>query len=284
MIWLLLLAVHMVGWVGFNLLLRRSAQTKLHPMLLAAILQTGIAVPALAILVVRPPEINQFDTIDYLYLTGTVIMGIALQLLNVKALQYLEASVFSVVYNLRIIFATILGLIFLQEEFVALRVLGGICILLAIFIVKQKGSQSIWTKGVEWGVAAALTLSLLTLFEKELANNVGFTNYFPLQSVLCALIMWAYVLQSQAGFDRKIIWQPEMVRLMVFRALSAFGFSGALAAGALISVANYISSIGVIFMVLFGILWLNERDYLKQKIIACAVAVTGLTFIFLSRL
>lgn len=45
---------------------------------------------------------------------------------------------------------------------------------------------------------------------------------------------------------------------------------------------NYIAGMSVILMVLFGALLLGERDYLLRKAIATAVAISGLTVIFLS--
>lgn len=221
-------------------------------------------------------------SIQFVYLICTVLLTISLQVTNVKALQYLEASVFSVIYNLRLIFATMLGILFLNEDFVWLRVLGGLVILLAIFIVRQQGSQSLAKKGVVWAVLAALSLSFLALSEKELINHVGFMNYFPLETIISGLLMWTYLLASKRSFDRKVMAQPRMLQLMTLRAISAYGFSGALAAGAMISVANYISGMSVIFMVLLGAIWLGERDYLRRKIIATAVAVIGLTLVLLS--
>jgi drug/metabolite transporter (DMT)-like permease len=247
-------------------------------------MQTGIAIPCLVLLVVKPPHVTEFTGTVYLLLLCSISLAIALQMLNVKALQYLEASVFAVLYNLRIIFATVLGIIFLGEQFVWLRALGGLCILLAIFIVRQKGKQSVWTKGVEWGITAALVISLLSVVEKELIKQVGFMAYFSLEQGIAAVIMWAYLLRRNRDFEWSILAQPRMVQLMSLRALSAFGFSGALAAGAMVGVASYISGLNVIFMVILGAIWLDEKDYMKRKIWAAAVAVLGLTFIFFSRI
>jgi drug/metabolite transporter (DMT)-like permease len=77
---------------------------------LATVMQTGIAIPCLVLLVVKPPHVTEFTGTVYLLLLCSISLAIALQMLNVKALQYLEASVFAVLYNLRIIFATVLGI------------------------------------------------------------------------------------------------------------------------------------------------------------------------------
>ena len=280
--WLALLGVHLVGLVGFNLILRKSVLNKVDKFTLATIMQTGIAIPALVLLIIFPPNFSIFTLWDYVLVVCAIVLVISLQVTNVKALQYLEASVFSIIYNLRIILTTVLGVLFLSESTDLLRILGGILILLAIITVKQRGSHLSNSKGIRWAIAAVLVLSFLNLIEKTLINSVGFINYFPLSIVLAAAIMWGYLILTKRDINRKILLQPKMIQLMVLRALSGYGFSLALAAGALISVANYISGMGVIFTVLLGAVWLKERDYLGRKILATIVAVLGLTMILLS--
>ncbi|MGH7238698.1 MAG: hypothetical protein ACREHG_01395, partial [Candidatus Saccharimonadales bacterium] len=96
-----------------------------------------------------------------------------------------------------------------------------------------------------------------------------------------ALLMWGYLLRYR-NFDFGLLIRPRMIQLMTLRAVSAYGFSGALAAGALVSVANYISGMSVILVVGLGALWLGETDYLKRKAVATVVAVLGLTVVLLS--
>jgi drug/metabolite transporter (DMT)-like permease len=280
--WLLLLCFHLVGLVGYNLLLRKSNLGRVDKFALATIAQTGIALPALVLLVIRPPQLGLFSAMDWIFIIATVVLTIALQVTNVKALQYLEASVFSVIYNIRIILTTLLGIFFLNEDVVWLRIAGGCFILLAIVIVRQKGSQLVRKKGIMWAIAAALALSFLNLFEKKLINHVGFINYFPIESVVSGVVMWMYLVSSKRSVGRNLLLQPRMLQLMTLRAVSAYGYSGALAAGALISVASYISGMSVIFVVLLGAIWLGERDYLRRKIMATVVAVAGLTLVLLS--
>jgi drug/metabolite transporter (DMT)-like permease len=280
--WLALLGVHLIGLVGFNLLLRKSVLGKVDKMTLATIMQTGIAVPALVLLVLFPPNFSSFTAVDFILIACATALGITLQVTNVKALQYLEASVFSILYNLRIILTTVLGILFLGESTELLRILGGVIILLAIVTVKQRSSRTNNSKGVWWAIAAVFALSFLNLTEKTLINSIGFLEYFPIAAVLAAAIMWGYLVASKRKVDTKLLLQPKMLQLMTLRALSGYGFSLALAAGALISVANYISGMGVIFTVLLGVIWLRERDYLFRKILATVVAVIGLTLVLLS--
>lgn len=283
--WLLLLFVHVLGLSGFNLTLRRSLLNKADPFTMATVMQTGIAIPAVILMIVRPMTFGAYDHPRYVigFITA-LLLTIGLQVSNTKAVEYLEASVYPMLYNLRILFITVLGILFVHESFVAVRVFGGILILLAIFIVQQKGSRAVTHKGLWWGVTAALVLSFLNMNEKLMLNDVGFFNYFPIMSVSAAGLMWMYLLTRRTKPDVSLFRQTQTVQLMVLRAVSAYGFTSALAVGALVSVANYISAMSVIVMVIFGVVLLGERDYLGRKAAATAVAVAGLTVVLLSYL
>jgi drug/metabolite transporter (DMT)-like permease len=282
--WLVLLFVHVLGLAGFNLNLRKSLLAKVDQFTLATIMQTGVAIPAVFLLIFRPMTFSAYQPKFYIGLVVEVLLTIGLHVSNVKSLQYLEASVYPMLYNLRILITTVLGILFLNEHFVLARIFGGILILLAIFIVRQKSSKSVRSRGIEWGITAAFVISFLNLNEKIMINNVGLLNYFPLAIVIAAVIMWAYLLLRNKRVDKSIILQPQMVQLMVLRSISGYAFILALAAGALVSVANYISAMSVIIMVVLGVLLLGERDYLWRKVLATTVAVAGLTVILLTHL
>lgn len=279
--WLALLGMHLVG---FNLLLRKSHKNKVDGYALATILQVGIAIPAVFLLVIFPPDILAFSATVWLFLAVAIVFTIGLHISNVTALKYLEAGVYAVVYNLRIVFTTVLGIIFLNEEFILLRIIGGGLILLAIFIIKQRSSKSARLHGLLWGLAAGLILSVLNVTEKTLINNIGFIQYFPLLAVVSAVLMLGFYVYKNKKIEASVFLGPNMIKLMVFRALSAYGFAGALGAGALVSTGNYISGMSVIFTVLLGAWLLGETDYLGRKIAVTGLAFLGLTLVLLASL
>ncbi len=134
--WLVFLGVHLVGFVGYNLMLRKSVLDNIDRFTLATVMQTGITVPLLLTWFFKAPSFGQYDLGILLLMLGITVLTIALHVTNTKALQYLEASVYAVLYNLRILFTTVLGIIFLGEDTDWIRISGGLLILLAIIIVK----------------------------------------------------------------------------------------------------------------------------------------------------
>lgn len=284
--WLVFLALHVVGLTGYNLVLRKLAhgQGKIDAWVLATMMQTVLTVPILFILPFHPPDLSQFDATGIMLTLAATALTIGLHLSNVKALQYLEASVYAVLYNLRILFATILGILVLHEDVLALQLLGGFLIFLAVVTVRQKGSRAITRHGLAWGIGASLVISFLNLTEKELISTVGFLTYAPFAGILATIIMWAILVYRGQRASFAILKRPGIVSLMALRTVSAYGFILAFIAGAGLSIATYISSLSVIASTIFGMLLLGETDYFKQKVAAATLATAGLTLIFLVNL
>lgn len=282
--WLFFLFFHLIGLVGYNLLLRKSLTEKVDRLVLATVMQTGIAIPMLFALFIAPPDLAVYDLTAILHILVISVLIVALHITNVQALRYLEASVYSILYNLRILFTTVLGIVFLNEKIIPLQILGGLFIFLAVVTVRQKGRRDLTNRGIEWGLAASVVISVLNLFEKELINQVGYLAYAIPCMLLAAAILWGILLAKGQRIELKTFREPRMLQLMILRAISAFGFGLAFSAGGLLSVSTYISSLGVIIIVLLGALLLNEKDYMRQKLVATALAVIGLTVIFISKL
>jgi drug/metabolite transporter (DMT)-like permease len=282
--WLFFITLHLVGLVGYNLLLRKSMVAKADPWVMATVMQTAVALPALVLLVISPPKISVFTPSLLAILALAVVLTIMLHLCNVKALQTLEAGVYSILYNLRIIFVTILGVAFLGEQIIPLQILGGFFIFLAVVAVKQKGNKSANLRGIQWGVAAGVSVSLLSALEKHLLTQIGYSDYVISAYITSALIMWVVLVIRGGVKDLRRLPKSQTAQLMTFRTVSAHGFELAMVTGGLASVANYISSLGVIIIVLLGAWLLHERDYPGRKIAATLLALLGLTTILISNL
>lgn len=284
--WLVFLAVHLVGYVGYNLLLRRSLLDKVDKWTLATIMQTGVAIPIIPVFFFVQPDWLQYDWRMMPLLLVASALIIVLHITNVKTLQYLEASVYAILFNLRIVFTTILGILFLHEEIAPLQIAGGALIFMAIVTVRQKGGEKIHERGLRWGITAAVVISVLNLIEKDILSTTSFVTYALPVMVSTTVAMWAVLLARRRGDTNPfaVLKQPRMLQLMSLRALSAHGGLLALYAGGLLSVTTYISSLGVIGIVILGVLLLGERDYLRQKIIATVMAALGLTAILIAGL
>lgn len=280
--WLLFLGLHLVGLVGYSLLLRKAVKGHVNQLTLAALMQTATALPMVVALFIWPPDISEYGLPALLLILVATILVVIIQLANVKALSHLDASTFSILFNLRIVFATFLGVILLDEHILPLQIIGGLFIFAAVFTLHHKDGKHLPLAGAFWGVVAALAISVLNTSEKELINSVGYLHYATPVMILACASLWGMMIASGQNLSFALVRQPRMLWLMGLRALSTHGIILAFSAGAMISIANYISSLSVVVIVVLGIVLLHERQYLRQKIVATILAVAGLTAILVA--
>jgi len=282
MIWLILLGLHLIGLVGYSLLLRREAHAgTLHPWVLATLLHTALSIPFLVIALFVHPNLSHYSPESVVMVAAAVLLSALLQITIVKALRYLEAGSYAVLYSTRIVFATVLAALFLSEIPSLWKMIGGLLILLAVVVQRQEGSQKVAKRGIAWGFAAAATASMLAVVEKWLINDLGVFTAGPVVVMLAAVMMWTVVFVRRYPVVTEQIFNKQIMGLVVFRALAACAWVFALAAGALVSVATYISSLSLVIVAVLGIFILKERDYLPRKIVSVTLAVAGLSIILL---
>lgn len=283
MMWIVFLLLHLVGLVGYNLLLRKQAVAqRLHPWVLATLLQTGIMLPMVIALPFLPVDISRFTASSIVLSCLAVVLGIVILFSITKALHYLEASTYSVLYNVRIVAATVLAAALLGEVPSLWHILGAVAIVVAMFIIRQKGSAAVTKKGVIWALVAAMSISIMNVIEKQLIHDVGVFTGAPVITITVGLIMWIVLLVRRYSLPRKYIFTKQMVGLMALRSVSNWAFIFALAAGALVSVATFVSAISVVCIVGLAALLLNERDYWPCKVAAACLAGLGLVVIIFS--
>lgn len=282
MLWGILLAVHLIGLVGYSLLLRRVAVAgKLHPWVLATLLQTGIMLPMLAAVPFLPIELGRIDSSSAVAMGGIVVLGVFLLFGITKTLEYLQAGTFSIVYSMRAVIVTLLAAVLLSELPSLAQILGGLLIVAATLIVRQKEGKQLARRGMMWAIAMAVTVSLLGVVEKHVINEVGVFTAAPIITLLVGVIMWTVLLVKRYPLPKKDIVTRPILLLMLLRSLSNWGFVFALAVGALVSVATFVSSLSVVAIVALGALLLGEQEHLKRNAVAVVIAVAGLTAVLL---
>lgn len=282
MTWSILLIIHLVGLVGYSLLLRRTAVAgKFHPWVLATLLQTGIMVPMLAATPFLPMDIGRITPLVALVMMVVATLGMLLLVGVTKSLHYLEASTFSIIYSLRIVIVALLAALLLTELPSTAQLIGGLLILSAIVIVRQKGDKKLTRRGLIWGIGMACTISVLGVAEKFVINEAGVHTAAPIITATVGAFMWGAVWARRLPVPRKYVFTKSVIWLMILRSMSNWGYVLALAAGAFVSVATFVSSLSVVAIVALGAVVLGERDFLKRKIVAVFVASIGLAAVLL---
>lgn len=283
-LWLSLMGLHLAGLVGYTLLLRRRAVGATDKLVVAALMQTGIFVPVFIVMALGSPVRFGFGLWQWISLVASGFFLAGVHVTAVKALEQLEASVFTLVYTLRLFLTTLLGFLFLQELPTGLQLLGGLVIALSIFALHVgRGRLSLRTP-LLFGLLATVWFSVHATIEKFNVTQVGFTNYMFWSGLIAVAILWALAFKNgstvgsiRAALDRKMAW------LVLLRIFSGWGYVLALGFGSL-AVTNYVSGLSVVLVVLCGIILLGERENIRQKLIVASLAAVGLSLILLGKL
>ena len=284
MIWALLLIGHLVGIVVYTLLLRRSALGNLNKILMSTLMQTGIFLPSLIFLAIGKVSFTHSpQEWFFLILGGFMLAG--LMITNVWALSNLDASMFTILYNLRLLMTTILGFLILGELPNPLQMVGGFVILVSILMLNLHKDKRWKSKSILIGLFAMLWFSFHAVLEKYNLRELDFESYFFTFALIGTVLLWSLVAIKRINVkdqiehikDKKIYW------LIITRALSAYCYTYALLYGSL-AVTNYVSGMSVALIVIFGIYILGEKDDKRQKLYAVGVACIGLTLILVGRL
>jgi drug/metabolite transporter (DMT)-like permease len=280
----MLVITHLTGLVGYTLLIRKSTFGSLNKLLMSALMQTAVFVPSLIFLSTGRVSFN-YTVIQWLFLILGGFMLAGLMVTNVWALTHLDASVFTILYNLRLLVVTILAYMFLGESPPTLQIVGGLIILVSIiFLNLHKGSK--WkSRPMLIGLFAMLWFSFHAVLEKYNLQQIPIESYLFIFSAIGTVMIWALILVKKINFTKEIahIRDKKIYGLLIARVISAYGYVYALKFGSL-AVTNYVSGMSVALIVLFGIYILNEREYIKQKLISVLVACLGLTLILFSKL
>jgi len=284
MIWLLLITAHLVGIVGYTLLLRKSVLGNLDKTLMAALMQTAIFLPSILFLIFGDVSFSHSLTEWFTLILGGFMLA-GLMITNVWALSNLEASLFTILYNLRLLMTTILGFFILGELPTPLQMLGGLIILVSILMLNLHQNNRWRSKSILVGLFAMLWFSFHAVLEKYNLRQLDFQSYFFTFALIGTVLMWLLVLYKRINVIAQIehIHDKKIYVMLITRALSAYGYTYALLYGSL-AVTNYVSGMSVTLIVLFGIFVLGEKEDMKQKLSAVGVACVGLTLILLGRL
>lgn len=284
MAWLILISAHLVGIVGYTLLLRKSVLGNLNKTLMAALMQTAIFLPSTLFLIFGNVSFSHSKTEWFFLILGSFMLA-GLMITNVWALSHLDASLFTILYNLRLLMTTILGFIFLDELPTPLQMLGGLVILISILMLNLHQNKRWRSKSILIGLFAMLWFSFHAVLEKYNLQHLDFQSYFFTFALIGTVLMWLLVLYKRINVIGQIehIHDKKIYALLITRALSAYGYTYALLYGSL-AVTNYVSGMSVTLIVLFGIYILGEKEDMKQKLTAVVVACIGLTLILIGRL
>ena len=272
---------NLVGTTGYSIILRSAIGGRnTDPIFLSAIMSLAVAIPSIIGLFFAEMHWHLFTTKLIIFYITRIVLTLLCHITNTKALEHTEASIFSFLFNFRLGFAALLGIVFLAEPIVALQLLGGAFVFAAGFVVTGSGTAN--KTGFTLSILSAVFFATFTAFEKYLIGELGYETYMFPSTIITAGLNWLIVLIGKYPIDKEFLKSRELPLLMGFRCISAYGFTLAIAYGALLSVSTYISSLSCVTTPIAAVFFLKETDALKKKALAGIIAIAGATLIFIA--
>lgn len=290
MLWLLYASGVVATSIVYVLLSKKilNNEENFDPIAYAAVAFLIVAIYSLIFYVITSFSIRDFASfIDpthiKIYTIDFILYALAPSIYY-RVLKKLPASEVQIIYAFVGFFALLFGVLFGTELFHFLRLIGGIIILSAIYLVTQKNGK--WK--LEYH-ALLLILATVLYGGAAVTDNYIITQHFfsipffqTIQFGIPALILLAINPKSIKRItplfkNTKAIWTTAINSFFFF--LNYLFIFKAYASGGTTSQVNMFFSLETVFIVIFSAIFLKETTNLKTKLFAGLLATIGVAFL-----
>ena len=283
MTWFIYSILSLCGSILYSLAGRKLVKNAKNPQAFAVIYNGTVALlsPLLFIFDQTLPS-NITPKIVLFTLIGLLIWGIFGRY-EYFARKNTEASVFTVVADLAPTLNFLLSALILKEQITAYKILGITLIILAniILFVKQKKKSIISLQGLKYSLIVAVFLAFGWLFDTINVPAWG-VAIFSMVSFLFPSIMSMFFPRLTLSDLRQELALNKFWHIAALGSLNLIGYAfllKALTLGPATSVVPITGS-STPFIIIFGVIFLGEKEYLGRKLIAALLTVGA---IFLMR-
>lgn len=284
--WQLLIIFYFI-FGATNYLLRRVLAQKLgeHNRLINALFFIFFLLPTGLILSFFFPHDLNVGTINLLLLLGGSIIWPMMNIVAFSANKKVDVGIFAIINNLSPLFTLAIALPLLNENLNILQFFGvGLLILsgaLAASSQLHKHNRSN-INGILLCLLSALILGIAVTYERFMLSQIDFGTYLIFG--WGSQILWAAIL---AGRELKNLPKLFTIDTKTTQMLLVWGTTNALksvafilalmmSSASLISGASDFMSVAVVIAAYF---FLNERQHMKEKLLAVIVGIIGLLLI-----
>lgn len=239
----------------------------------------------LAGLLLLPVGIFYFSLPQSLPIWAAFISGLLLiffaDLFGFLALQRVEASILQIIGQFRHI-VVLIGAYFFFTEAITLMKLAAICfIILGIFVAIHEKTKFEISKGILYSFLSSLSIALGLLFIKMASVDVSPALSAPLGLLLAGFLLYLVIL-FQEKHPRNLL--PTSHRKELFLTAGIFAvfelvFFIALVIGEASKVTPVTQS-SMIFTIIGGYVFFNERSQMRQKIVGSVLIALGIILMY----
>lgn len=220
------------------------------------------------------------DVKVYMFLGLSIIFYAISDRLNTTVRKGLEASTFTVMKQLSTVFMTFSGFLFFREDFIVTKFIGAILIIFSnILIFYKKGNGKI-DRYVGFGIIANICYTIALFLDVNYSENFNLPFYVMLTLGIPAILI--IIIERIRITDLKNELKNGNKLIILSTAITwSFSIISQLRAYQLgnVSVVAPLCALLVILNVIFGYIFLKERDNLLKKIISAGLIILGIVLI-----
>jgi len=197
------------------------------------------------------------------------------------SLKHTEASLYQIVGQLRHVIVLFGAFLLFAEPIIFYKVLSIIFIILGVTIALLEKSKIAITKGIIYAFLSTVCIAIAFLFIKKTAAYVNPAFLASISLIISGLLTYVVFLISdkqQVKLFNKAVFKLIVYAAVTFAAFELTSFT-ALAIGEASRVTP-VSQSSMIFTLMGGYIFLNEKANLKKKIIGCILIVLGIGLLY----
>jgi uncharacterized membrane protein len=201
-------------------------------------------------------------------------------LFGFKAYKTTDVSVISIIYRINIVLVAFAGIIFLGEKYTLNAYFGLFLILISSVLFAFEGRKFRITEGVAFAFLMAITGATAALLDKVILNDFSPYSYAFFNNLLIGLV-FAFNTKTIRDSKRILKKGKQFVFLTAFFNLIAFVIVLVVLEKSNVSKTLPVyKAFSLIAPVLLGILVLDERKKLPQKIVGVLLGLTGIFLLY----
>ncbi len=205
--------------------------------------------------------------------------------LQFNAIKHIDAGSFAIIESTRVIWTIVGATILLHEGLTVAQLLAAGVILLAAMLVlwPQRSVSKSTTLGFILAASFAAVYGAATIVDRVLFSAVDVISYLSIALIVQGLIL-AIIYRRRLGKTKELFNQNNFIPFagdVLFFVPSIVLLLEAIKRTDNLSLLSALLPLTIILSVLFSMIFLKERDYLKYKIAGSILAMVGVAWLAL---
>ncbi len=216
----------------------------------------------------------------YILLGLSIIFYTIVDRLNTIVRSGMEASTFSVIRQLSTAFMIFAGFVFFKEPFIINKFIGAILIIFSnVLVFYKKGTAKI-NRYVILGIIANLFFTIALFLDVNISNNFNLAFYVAATLGIPSILI--FIFERIKISDLKTEFRNGNKKMMIITSISWSASIMAMLKSYELGPASVVAplcALTVILNVVFGYVFLKERENVKKKVLASLFVILGVLLI-----